>query len=236
MQANIFDTFSYIFSQMLTSTSLFLPKILGALVAFSLGALIARAVKGVVFRILETIRFSSFIAKTPLQFALESDDLGRKAEEIVATLAYWLAMLVVVHTTVTILGLTSLTFMLERILSYIPKVISAIFILAFGVLLAGWVENLVKGAIKNVDPKSSRMLGKFSSYLILGMVVLISFSELGIASDFITILFIGFIGAVSLGLGLALGLGGKDLVSKLLNTWYKDNALPLPETKKSNKK
>lgn len=236
MQTQLFDTFSYVAAQTLTSTSLFLPKILGALIAFTLGAIIARAVKGLVFKILEAARFSSLIAKTPLQLALENDDLGKKAEEVVSTLAYWLTMLVVVHTTVTILGLSSLTFMLERILSYIPKVISAIFILAFGVLLAGWVENLVKGAIKNVDPKSSRMLGKFSSYLILGMVVLISFSELGIASDFITILFIGFIGAVSLGLGLALGLGGKDLVSKLLNNWYRDNAQPVKEVPTKHKK
>lgn len=235
MQTNLFESFSYLMAQTLLSVSLFLPKILGALLAFSLGAIVAKAVKSLVFKLLEAIRFSTIIKKTPLQFALENENLGKKAEEVVSSLAYWLTMLVVIYTTVAILGLTSLTFMLEKILSYIPKVISAIFILAFGVLLAGWAENLVKGVIKNVDPKSSRMLGKFSSYLILGMVLLISLSELGIASEFITILFIGLIGAISLGLGLALGLGGKDLISKLLNDWYKNNAEPI-KIKEDNKK
>ena len=190
MQINLFESLSYLSYQTMASISLFLPRIFGAFVAFALGAIVARAVKSLVFKVLETLKFSTLIKKTPLRLAFENEDLGKKAEEVVSTLAYWLTMLVVVHTTVTILGLSSLTFMLERILSYIPKVISAVFILTFGVLLAGWVENLVKGAIKSVDPKSSRMLGKFSSYLILGMVVLISFSELGIASEFITILFI----------------------------------------------
>lgn len=223
MQANFYETFTNIANQTTLSISLFLPKILGAFFAFSLGAIIARAIKSIIYKVLEAIRFSSLIKKTPFALAFEDEKLGKKAEEVVANLAYWLSMLVVIYTTVAILGLTSLTLVLEKILIYIPKVISATFILSFGILVAGWVENLVKGAIKNVDPKSSRMLGKISSYLILGMVVLIAFSELGIAKNFITILFIGFIGAISLGLGLALGLGGKDLVSKMLNNWYQDN-------------
>ena len=53
------------------------------------------------------------------------------------------------------------------------------------------------------------------------VTVLAAISELGIAQEFILIIFIGFVVMISLGFGLALGLGGKDLVSKILNDWYK---------------
>jgi hypothetical protein len=34
------------------------------------------------------------------------------------------------------------------------------------------------------------------------------------------ILFIGFVATISLGTGLALGLGGKNVVSSILTGWY----------------
>ena len=112
---------------------------------------------------------------------------------------------------------------LEKILSFIPNVISAILILFFATLLAGLVESLVKGSIRNIDPKTGRALGKISSYLVITIGILIGISELGIASEFILILFVGFVSAMALGLGLALGLGGQDLVKKLLDSYYKEN-------------
>jgi hypothetical protein len=130
-------------------------------------------------------------------------------------------MLVVIHTAVSILGLASLTIILGKVLSFLPTVISAIIILFFGLLIAGVVESLVKGSVKSVDGKSSRLLGKISSYAVMTVTVLAAISELGIAQEFILILFIGFVVTISIGAGLAIGLGGKDLVSMALNDWYK---------------
>lgn len=222
MQTQLFDTISLVISQTLSSMSLFMPKIVGALMAFVIGAVVAKIIRKILLKILHTVNFSKVLKKTPLQYALP-DELGKKAEEIITGVFYWLTMLVVIHTTVSILGLTSLTVLLAKILGYIPKVISAVFILAFGILLAGWVESLVKNSIRNIDPKTSRLLGKFSSYLVIVLVALTTLSELGIASEFITILFIGMIGSLALGTGLAIGLGGKNTVSKLLDTWYENN-------------
>jgi hypothetical protein len=129
-------------------------------------------------------------------------------------------MLVVIHTTVSVLGLTSLTFILERILAYLPHIISAILILFIGIVISGILESLVKGSIRSIDGRSARLLGKISSYLVLILTIMVAVSELGIASQFIVILFMGFVGCIALGVGLALGLGGQHLVKKLLDDWY----------------
>ena len=99
--------------------------------------------------------------------------------------------------------------------------IASIVVLFFGVLLAGLVESFVKGALKTIDASSSRFFGKIASYLVVTVAVLASISELGIANEFILILFIGFVTALSLAAGLAFGLGGQDLVRDLLKEWYK---------------
>lgn len=223
MLENWYQSLSIIFLQTLSEFSIYLPKIVAALAVFIIGSAIAKAVRGFVTKALDTLKLSKALSNTPIEHFIKNTEVSKRIEQIIASLVYWLIMLVIIQTSIAILGLTSLSYILERILTFIPNIISAILILFFATLLAGLVESLVKGSIKSIDPKTGRVLGKISSYLVMTVGVLIGISEIGIASEFILILFVGFIGAVSLGLGLALGLGGQDLVKKLLDSYYKEN-------------
>lgn len=214
-----FPVDSYWMADMFRSISVFLPRILATILILIVGATLSRSIKRVVVGILEKLRVSEVVSKTPIEHFLKNAEL-KKAEEVVGSVVYWILMLVVLHTTVAVLGLEPLTQVLDRILNYIPNVFSAILVLFFGLLLAGVVESLIKGSIRSIDGKSARFLGKVSSYLVMTLAVLAAISELGIAKDFILIIFIGFITMLSLGLGLAVGLGGQDIVRKLLNDWY----------------
>lgn len=218
--AEWYSSTSSFLSQLGTQFMLYLPRILGALLIFLIGVLIAKIVKNLLIKLLEALRLSKMIKNTPIEHFFENADMGQKIEVIIGTIAYWLVMLVVLQASVSILGLESVSNLLGKILAYLPNVISAIIILFFGVLVAGVVESIVKGSIKTLDGRSSRMLGKIASYLVMTIAVMAAISELGIASEFILILFIGFVAMLSLGFGLALGLGGQDMVRKMLNTWY----------------
>lgn len=209
--------------------STFIPKLLAALLILVLGSALARAIKRGVVKLLEALRVSKVIRKTPLEHFLASAEFGQKVEEVIGSIVYWLLMLVVLQTVVATLGLAPITQVIDRILGYIPQVLSAILVLFLGVLLAGVVESVVKGSIKSIDGKSSRLLGKISSYLVVTIAALAAVSELGIASEFIMILFVGFVATVSLGAGLAIGLGGKEVVAQMLNSWYQTTKKEIEE-------
>lgn len=209
----------WFYSDFIRSFSFYLPKIIAGLLVFIFGTALARMIRSFVIRVLETIKLSKLVKETPVDHFLQKAEI-RKIETVLGKIVYWLVMLVVLHSTVAVLGLEPLTNILAKLLSYIPRVFSAIIVLFVGIILAGLVETVVKATVKNIHAKSGRMLGKVSSYLVMSIVVLVAISELGIASDYIMILFVGFITAVSLGLALALGLGAKDLVAKVLNDWY----------------
>lgn len=230
------SSLQFLGDQTMQSLSLLLPKILGALTALVVGVILAKIVKGAIKKFLKAINFAGFINKTPLQLAFEGANIGERIVFTISNLFYWLTMLLIVHTIVSILGLGSLTVILERILGYIPNVISAMFIMLFGVLVGGWVEGLVKGAIKTIEPKTGRILGKAAGYFVIALTAMTAFTELGIASEFLTIVFIGFIAMLSLGFGLAIGLGGKNLVGKILNDLYEKQTMIAQEDKKKSKK
>ena len=99
---------------------------------------------------------------------------------------------------------------------------ASVLILTAGVLLAGLIENFVKGTVNQVEPKTSRLLSKIASYLVVTVATLAAINELGIAQALINTLFIGVVATLTLGIGLSIGLGGKDIVSKILLDWYTD--------------
>lgn len=200
----------------------FLPNILGALLVGILGIVIGSWVKSLTIRSLQMLKFESLIQDTKFKAFLVKAEVTEKVEDVVGSILKWLIVLTFFIAATNIVGLTTVSNVLGSVLSYIPNVISAVIVLAIGVLLAGIVEGLVKGALASVDLKTSRLMGKIASYAVVTIATLAAFSELKIASAFINILFIGFVSMLALGFGLAIGLGAKDLVSKVLVEWYKD--------------
>lgn len=225
------ESLAYISAQVITQVSIYVPRILGALLILLIGAAVAKAIKKVVVKVLERMMVAKILTNTPVEHFFKNAEFSEKLEEVVGSIVYWLLMLVVLHTCISVLGLEPLSAVLDRILEYIPRIIAAILVLFFGVLLAGVVESVVKGAIKSIDGKSSRLLGKVASYMVVTITVMAAISELGIASDFIMILFVGFVGMLAIGTGLAVGLGGQDVVRKMLNTWYERTLQDIKEDK-----
>jgi len=202
----------------------YVPRFVGFLLVLLLGVWVAKIVRKLVVTLVGALKLEKLTKSTPLEYFMENAELGRKVEDTLGMIVYWLIMLVVLQTAVSILGLTSLLGLIEKLLNYLPQVISAVLVLFLGVVLAGVVERLIKGSLKSAGSGSAMMVAKAGSYMVMVLTVLMAISELGIAREFILILFIGLVVALALGLGLAFGLGGQDLVHKLLEKWYKSNS------------
>lgn len=208
------------FSKMLGSFALFIPNLLGALVIFVLGILLSGWLKVIVIKLLSALNLSKLFASTPVAKFLEKAEITSKIENVIGEIVRILVALIFFVAAVNLLGLTTVSRVLDSILAYLPNVFAAILILALGVLIAGVVESLVKGSLGTVDLKTARLLAKTSSYIVMIFAVLAAFSQLGIAAVFINTLFTGLVAMLAIGLGLSLGLGSKDLVQKLLDEWY----------------
>lgn len=207
-------------SNILTRFFGFIPNLLGAIIIFLFGLILAKWAKALVVKILSALKLDHLLRKSGLEPYLDRADIRVKAEVFLGEIVKWLIVVVFFIAAVNILGLTTVSAVLNSILAYIPSIVSAVLILTIGVLLAGLVESLIKGAVNQVDPKTSRLLSKIASYLVVIVAALAAVNELGIAQSLINTLIIGVVATLSLGVGLAIGLGAKDLVSKMLIDWY----------------
>lgn len=201
-------------------TLYFLPNLLGAILVLIIGILIGNWSKTLIVKTLQALKLESLVKETKFKKFLNKADVTQKIEELIGSIIKWLLMLTFFIAALNILGLTAISALLTSILGYVPNVISSVIVLAIGVLLAGLLEGVVKGALASVDIKTSRLMGKVTSYIIITITILVAVSELNIAQSFINIFFIGFVTMLAIGFGLAIGLGSKDLVAKILSEWH----------------
>ena len=209
-------------SNLLNSLALFIPNLLGAIILFLVGLLLARWLKTLIVKLLGGLNVSKLFKDTAVDKFLQKAEMSTKVEQVLGETVRFLTILIFFVASVNLLGLNTVTLVLNSILAYLPNVFAAVFIIALGVIIAGVVERLVKGALGTVDVHISRLLAKLSSYIIVIFTVLAALSQLKIATTFVTTLFTGFVAMLALGFGLAIGLGSKDLVKDLLEDWYKN--------------
>lgn len=198
----------------------FLPNLIGALIIFLIGSIIANWAKALVIRLLHGINLSTLVKDTSVEKFLKKAEISAKIELLVGQSVKWLILLIAFIAAVNVLGLTEVSRVLNNILNYIPRVISAMLVLALGVLVAGFIESLIKGGLGSIDIKVARLLGKIGSYAVVIFAALAALAELRIAQELINIFFTGLVAMLALGFGLALGLGSKDLIAQILSDWY----------------
>jgi len=216
------NSLSFAFNQVMVGIISFIPSLLGALVLFLLGLILAGWLKAIIVKVLNLTKLDGVIKNTAIKEFLKNAQVTGKIEIIIGEVVRWLVIALFFVASVNILGLTSVSEFLNNIILGIPTLIAAIIIFVVGVVIAGFLEKMVKGSLGSSDPAFSRLAGKVVSYATMILFTLAAISQLGIARFFIETTFTGLIAAIALGIGISTGLGSKDLMKTLLEGWYKN--------------
>jgi len=120
------------------------------------------------------------------------------------------------------MGLANVTDLVGRVVLFVPKVMVAVLIIAFGASFARFIGTVVTTYCRNVGIGDAGVLGRLALYAILVFVVLIALDQIGLG-DIIRQTFLIIVGAAALGLALAFalafGLGGQRRAAELLERW-----------------
>jgi hypothetical protein len=196
----------------------FLPRVLLALVVLIAGWLIAKAVRFALVKMLRAINFGVVTDKAGLDKFLQRGGGEMDTTTVLGLLAYWLVILASLMIAFNSLGLSYVTDILARVVLFVPKVMVAVLIVAFGAYFARFVGSAVTTYGSNVGVGDAKALGRLARYAIMVFVILIALDQLGLG-DIIRQTFLIIVGAIALGLALAFGLGGQKRAAELLERW-----------------
>lgn len=198
----------------------FLPVFFGAILVFVVGILVAGWLSQLIAKFLHAVKFTQLTKSAGLDTFLKRADLGYDTTALVTAVVKWFIMLIFFIAAVNILGLTAITTVLDGLIAYIPRVVAASLIVALGVFVANIVQGLVRGSLATVDHTHAKPLAKFARWLVLVVAIMAAINELRVAQSLIETFFQGLTWTVTLAVGLAVGLGAKDVVSQILRDWY----------------
>ena len=208
-----------------TKITAFLPALIGAIIIFVIGWIIARLVKIAVERLLKLIRFDKATDKTGVQGFLKKGDIVKRPSEIIGILVYWFIMIMVITATLDALGIPIVSDLFNTIFLYIPSVVAAIVVLILGFLLGTLLSAVVRTASSNAGLKNAEGLGKLALYAIVFFSGAIALIQLGIGEEIVASAFGIALGAFALAMAIAFGLGGKDVAAEYLKRWLEEKKI-----------
>jgi len=211
------------FNELWTGVASFVPRLVAGVIIFVVGWVIAHALGKVVEQIFRSLKVDKALQSLGVEEPIERAGIKLDVGAFVGALVKWFVVIVFLTATADVLGLTQVTdFLKDDVLGYLPNVFVAAMILVVAALIADAVGILVTGSAKAANLPSSGFLGGVSKWSIWVFAILAALYQLGIAGPMVQTLFIGIVGALSLGLGLAFGLGGKDAAAKYLERLRQD--------------
>ena len=204
----------------LISAGEFLPRIVLALLILLAGWMIAKMVRFAIARGLRAVNFTVLTERAGIDGFLRDGGIQTDTAGILALLFYWLVILASLIIGFNLLGLTYITDLLGRVVLFLPKVMVALLILAFGAYFARFVGNAVTAYCRNVHMQDADILGRLAQYAILAFVVLIALDQVNVGGDIVRQTFLIVLAGVVFALALAFGLGGKDWAAEMLEKWW----------------
>jgi hypothetical protein len=203
----------------LSQVGMFLPKLLLAIVILIAGWLLAKFLRYILVRALKAINFSILSERAGVDGFLRQGGIKTDTAGVLSMLFYWAIILAAFMVAFNGLGLTYVTDLVGRVLVFIPRVIIAVLILAFGAYFARFVASSVMAYLHNVGFADGELLGRIAQYAVMIFVVLIALDELNIGGDIIRQTFLILLSGVVFALALAFGIGGQKWAAEMLERW-----------------
>lgn len=198
----------------------FLPKLALAILVLIAGCLLAKLARFAVIKGLRAVNFNVLTERAGLEDFMRQGGIQTDTTGIFGLLVYWLVILASLLIGFNSMGLTYITGLLGQVMLFVPKVVVAILILAFGSYFARFVGNAVLAYCKNIAMQDAEMLARLAKYGIMIFVVLIALEQVDVGGEIVRQSFLIILAGVVFALALAFGLGGKSAAAEVIDRWW----------------
>lgn len=194
----------------------FLPSVIIAVIIFALGWVCAAILGKAVTHFIAVLRIDNALHKAGLDTVSERAGIRISLAGFLGGVVKWFVVVAFTIASAEILQLNQITQLLRDILVYIPQVIIAAIVLVIATLVGDFVSKIISHSTR-----ATGMKGEFAAKVAKWAIIIVggvfpALTQLRIAQGLVEVLFTGVVFAISLAVGLAFGLGGRDAASRAI--------------------
>jgi len=197
-----------------------LPNVLGAIVVLVLGWLISKGIASLLDKVLLGFKFDALAKKLKVIELLDKGNIELPPSKIISQFFYWIALLLVFTTASDILGWTSVSEEISKLISYLPTLFSAIILFILGSFIAGFVRDIIRSTTASLGIHAGRLISQLVFYLLIIIVTLTALKQAGIDTTIITSNLLLILGAMLASLSISYAFASRDILTNILATFF----------------
>src|SRR5437764_9411635 len=197
-----------------------IPKVIAFAVILVVGWFVAGLIARLVARLLRAIHFNDLAERSGFGGFVRNIGVKQDCAGFLAMVANWFMKLIVLVVAFDALGLPAVSDVLRQLLLWLPNLAVGIVVLVIGGLVANAAAGLARGATASAGFTHPDVIANLVRAAIWVFAVIVAVNQIGVAQTLVNTLFMGAVALAVLALGLAFGLGGRDVAARLLQQWY----------------
>ncbi|WP_328334078.1 hypothetical protein OHA70_18230 [Kribbella sp. NBC_00382] len=201
----------------------FIPNLLGGIVILVIGYFVAKVLGKLVGTLLGKVGFDQWMERAGVSGVLQRSGTGLTASTMLGKVVFWFVFLISFTMFASALGVPEISNFMSDMLGYIPRIFAAIVIVCLAALFANFLAMVIRGATGN------ETLAKVGRYAVLVYAAFAALTQLGIAVQLTGNTLLIVLGGAALALGLAFGLGGREMAGEALRTVFDRSTINRPD-------
>lgn len=203
----------------------FIGNLILAIIVFIIGYFISVGIGKLITEILKSVRFNKLFEKEGWKRALQRAGIDVNPSEFIGAVFKWVLVIVSLLVAVDIMKLTDFAGFLTDVLKYLPRVIVAVLVFVVAVIISDIVEKIVRATVERLKVGYGYLAASIVKLAIWIFTTFLILEQLLPSNALIVTLYTGIVygvvGALALGVGLAIGLGGKETATKIIEGMHR---------------
>ncbi len=199
----------------------YLPMIVGVLAVLVIGSLAARSLGKLIAGFLKDIHLDKLSRAIGLDRVLETGGIKGTASEGIGYIVSWVFYIATFVIALKITGIAVLGDVTDRLMAYVPTVVTAAVLLIVGIILAQIVAIFVRLVAANCGMPKPDLMATFSKWAVVATAFIGFADKIGLGFLFTGTALTLMIAAFALALGLAFGIGGREHAAHYLDKLLK---------------
>lgn len=197
-----------------------LPSVVAMIAVLVIGYVVARLLARGANAVGQRIGLDAAAERSGLSASMTKVGIERGLSAIVSQLVFWMLMCVFVVAAFNLLNLPSLSAATQKLVDYIPKLLAATTVVLIGLLIASFLRGVIATAADRIGISYADRLASGAYYILAMMTFIAAFDQLEIQFALLNQLILIAFGALALGVGLSVGLGGRDVAGGIMSGYY----------------
>lgn len=215
-QEALTSTFGQLYDQMMA----WVPNAIVAVIVLLVGYFVARLAAKLVTTLGEKLNLQYAAERGGLVESLKQIGIKRSVPAIFGTVVFWTLIVLFMMSAASALQFEEVSKAMSAVFVYMPNVLGALVILVVGLLAASFLRGVVAASADRVGVSYARGLANITYYAVVLVTLLAAFERISLQFALLNQAILIVLGGMALAFGLAVGLGGRDVVGGILAGYY----------------